>query len=105
MPPQPCYITTPIYYVNDRPHIGHCYTTTVADVLARAHRLLGRDVHAATLPLLDAEAAARVRRYLVVDKAGRAGPYRSVNQAILDARPEWAGQIEHELAEAERERC
>ena len=37
------YITTPIYYVNDRPHIGHCYTTVVADVAARAARLLGRD--------------------------------------------------------------
>ena len=33
------YITTPIYYVNDRPHIGHCYTTVLADVLARAGRL------------------------------------------------------------------
>ena len=31
----PCYVTTPIYYVNDRPHIGHVYTTTMADVLAR----------------------------------------------------------------------
>ncbi len=40
---QPYYITTPIYYVNDRPHIGHCYTTTVADVAARFARLLGRD--------------------------------------------------------------
>lgn len=40
----PYYITTPIYYVNDRPHIGHCYTTTVADVAARFARLLGRDV-------------------------------------------------------------
>jgi methionyl-tRNA synthetase len=38
------YITTPIYYVNDRPHIGHVYTTTVADVLARFHRLRGDDV-------------------------------------------------------------
>jgi methionyl-tRNA synthetase len=37
------YVTTPIYYVNDRPHIGHVYTTTVADVLARYHRLLGDD--------------------------------------------------------------
>ena len=45
MPPDPYYITTPIYYVNDRPHIGHCYTTTVADVAARAQRLLGRDVY------------------------------------------------------------
>ena len=39
-----CYITTPIYYVNDRPHIGHCYTTLLGDVAARAQRLLGRDV-------------------------------------------------------------
>ncbi len=35
------YVTTPIYYVNDKPHIGHAYTTIVADVLARYHRLLG----------------------------------------------------------------
>ena len=35
------YITTPIYYANDRPHIGHAYTTTLADVLVRYHRLLG----------------------------------------------------------------
>ncbi len=35
------YVTTPIYYVNDRPHIGHAYTTILADVLARYHRLLG----------------------------------------------------------------
>lgn len=38
------YVTTPIYYVNDRPHIGHCYTTLVADVAARFARLFGRDV-------------------------------------------------------------
>jgi methionyl-tRNA synthetase len=37
------YLTTPIYYVNARPHIGHTYTTIVADVLARRHRLLGDD--------------------------------------------------------------
>ncbi|WP_428388386.1 methionine--tRNA ligase [Mucisphaera sp.] len=39
------YITTPIYYVNASPHIGHIYTTTIADVLARYHRLLGDNVH------------------------------------------------------------
>lgn len=39
----PYSITTPIYYVNDRPHIGHCYTTTVADAAARFARLMGRD--------------------------------------------------------------
>lgn len=38
------YITTPIYYVNDVPHIGHAYTTIAADVLARYHRRLGDDV-------------------------------------------------------------
>ncbi|MBI3956872.1 MAG: methionine--tRNA ligase [Candidatus Kerfeldbacteria bacterium] len=38
------YITTPIYYVNDKPHIGHVYTTLAADVLARWHRLRGGDV-------------------------------------------------------------
>lgn len=37
------YVTTPIYYVNDKPHIGHAYTTMLADMLARAHRLLGHD--------------------------------------------------------------
>ena len=36
------YITTPIYYVNDEPHIGHAYTTILADVLARFARLRGR---------------------------------------------------------------
>jgi methionyl-tRNA synthetase len=41
MKKQKFYVTTPIYYVNDRPHIGHSYTTVLADVLARYHRLLG----------------------------------------------------------------
>ena len=43
-PKRPCFITTPIYYVNDRPHIGHAYTSLAADVLARWRRLEGRDV-------------------------------------------------------------
>ena len=38
------YITTPIYYVNDVPHIGHAYTTIAADVIARWHRISGEDV-------------------------------------------------------------
>jgi methionyl-tRNA synthetase len=38
------YVTTPIYYVNDVPHIGHSYTTIAADVLARWHRQQGADV-------------------------------------------------------------
>ena len=39
-----CYITTPIYYVNDEPHIGHAHTTVLADVLARYGRLQGKHV-------------------------------------------------------------
>jgi methionyl-tRNA synthetase len=38
------YITTPIYYVNAQPHIGHVYTTTVCDIVARYHRMLGEEV-------------------------------------------------------------
>ncbi|MEW6109093.1 MAG: methionine--tRNA ligase [Nitrospirota bacterium] len=38
------YVTTPIYYVNDIPHIGHAYTTIAADILARYYRLTGRRV-------------------------------------------------------------
>jgi methionyl-tRNA synthetase len=41
----PFYITTPIYYVNDYPHIGHAYTTVAADVMARYHRLMGKPVY------------------------------------------------------------
>lgn len=38
------YVTTPIYYVNDRPHIGHAYTTIACDVMARFMRLDGQEV-------------------------------------------------------------
>ena len=38
------YITTPIYYVNDKPHVGHAYSTIIADTLARYHRALGDEV-------------------------------------------------------------
>ncbi|MFZ2801277.1 MAG: class I tRNA ligase family protein, partial [Syntrophorhabdus sp.] len=38
------YITTPIYYINDVPHIGHAYTTIAADIMARYKRICGFDV-------------------------------------------------------------
>ena len=38
------YITTPIYYVNDKPHLGHAYTSLVADTVARYKKLLKQDV-------------------------------------------------------------
>ncbi len=40
--PKRFYVTTPIYYVNDAPHIGHAYTTLACDALARFMRLAGR---------------------------------------------------------------
>ena len=39
------YLTTPLYYVNDKPHIGHAYTTILADVLTRYHHIMGDEVH------------------------------------------------------------
>jgi methionyl-tRNA synthetase len=44
MPNKSFYATTPIYYVNDAPHIGHAYTTVAGDVLTRWHRQRGEDV-------------------------------------------------------------
>jgi len=43
--PEPFYVTTPIYYVNDRPHLGHAYTTVVADVVNRFHRMCGQETY------------------------------------------------------------
>jgi methionyl-tRNA synthetase len=40
---KPIYITTPIYYVNDKPHIGHAYTTIAADLMTRFYRMAGRE--------------------------------------------------------------
>lgn len=48
MPGKYFYITTPIYYVNDVPHIGHAYTTIAADVMARYKRMIGFEVMFAT---------------------------------------------------------
>jgi len=42
------YVSTPIYYVNDAPHVGHAYCTVLADVAARWHRMAGEDVHFVT---------------------------------------------------------
>ncbi|MDP2821051.1 MAG: class I tRNA ligase family protein, partial [bacterium] len=44
MPKEKILITTPIYYVNDEPHLGHTYTTLIADILTRYFRLSGKKV-------------------------------------------------------------
>jgi methionyl-tRNA synthetase len=43
--PKPFYVTTPIYYVNARPHLGHAYTTIVADVITRFHTMRPAEVY------------------------------------------------------------
>ena len=48
VPKDPFYISTPIYYVNGLPHLGHAYTSVAADVIARFQRKLGRDVYFVT---------------------------------------------------------
>jgi methionyl-tRNA synthetase len=65
------YVTTPIYYVNATPHIGHAYTTIVADILARHHRLrgdetfflTGTDEHGTNIPRRAAEAGLDVKDF------------------------------------------
>lgn len=48
MPRKAFFITAPIYYVNDKPHVGHAYSTIVADTLARTHKALGEEVYFVT---------------------------------------------------------
>jgi methionyl-tRNA synthetase len=43
--PQRCYVTTPIYYLNARPHIGHAYCTVATDAVARYRKLFGEEVY------------------------------------------------------------
>ena len=54
------YLTTPIYYVNSTPHIGHAYTTIAADILVRHHRQRGEDTFFLTGVDEHAEKVARV---------------------------------------------
>ena len=65
------YVTTPIYYVNSTPHIGHAYTTIAADILARHHRqrgeevffLTGVDEHASSVARVAAEQGLEPQEY------------------------------------------
>ena len=66
------YVTTPIYYVNATPHIGHAYTTIAADILARHHRqrgdetffLTGTDEHGTNIPRVAEEAGIDVKEFV-----------------------------------------
>jgi methionyl-tRNA synthetase len=72
--PETFYVTTPIYYVNAAPHLGHAYTTIAADVMARHHRQRGEDVFFLTgtdehgEPVADAAHAAGVEPQELADR-------------------------------------
>jgi methionyl-tRNA synthetase len=80
------YITTPIYYVNATPHVGHAYTTIAADILARHHRqrgdetffLTGTDEHGTNIPRVAAEAGLDVKEF--VDR--NAGAFREMTERV-----------------------
>ena len=81
------YLTTPIYYVNATPHIGHAYTTIVADILARHHRLrgdetfflTGTDEHGTNIPRRAAEAGLDVKEFVDRNSAAFEEMTRRIN--------------------------
>jgi len=77
------YITTPIYYVNDKPHIGHAYTTIAADVLARYHKRLGEDVFFLTGTDEHGDKVAEAAK-----KAGKS-PQEFTDQVVKDFQKAW----------------
>ena len=76
-------ITTPIYYPNDRLHIGHAYTTVAADAIARFHRLRGEDVFFVT--------GTDEHGQKIEDRAGKVGktPIAYVDEIVSDIRELW----------------
>ena len=76
-------ITTPIYYPNDRLHIGHAYTTVAADAIARFHRLRGEDVFFVT--------GTDEHGQKIEDRAGKVGktPIAYVDEIVSDIRDLW----------------
>jgi methionyl-tRNA synthetase len=72
LPAMSFYLTTPIYYVNATPHIGHAYTTIAADIVVRHHRqrreetfyLTGTDEHGTNIPRVAAEAGLDVKEFV-----------------------------------------
>lgn len=77
--PKAYFVSTPIYYVNDAPHIGHAYTTTAGDVLTRWHRQRGEDVW--FLTGVD-EHGTKVERAAA---AGGVSPQQWVDRLVTDA--------------------
>ena len=72
------YVTTPIYYVNGEPHLGHAYSTVAADILARHHRQRGEDVFFLTGTDEHGEPVAEQAETIVLEAGpnGLSGSYR-----------------------------
>jgi hypothetical protein len=68
---KPFFITTPIFYVNARPHIGHLYSALLADSVARYQRLRGRDVVFATGTDEHGQKVLQLRRLCLGDRGSR----------------------------------
>jgi methionyl-tRNA synthetase len=104
---QSCYITTPIYYVNGDPHIGHAYTSIAADVMARFKRLDGYDVFFLTgtdehgQKVEQAAAAAGVDPQTFVD--GISANFRAMSDAMGVSYDDWmrTTQERHKVSCAE----
>jgi methionyl-tRNA synthetase len=104
---QSCYITTPIYYVNGEPHIGHAYTSIAADVMARFKRLDGYDVFFLTgtdehgQKVEQAAAAAGVDPQTWVD--GISANFRAMSDAMGVSYDDWIRTTEerHKVSCAE----
>ena len=87
MPGVRFYVTTPIYYVNSTPHVGHAYTTIVADILARHHRLrgdetfflTGTDEHGTNIPRRAADAGLGVEEFVERNAAAFQEMTRRIN--------------------------
>src|SRR3546814_18554329 len=76
------YITTPIYYVNDDPHIGHAYTTLACDVLARFKRLDGYNVYFLTGTDEHGQKVEKSASKASIDQIGRAACRERVDQYV-----------------------
>ena len=87
------YLTTPIYYVNSTPHIGHAYTTIAADIVVRHHRqrgdetyfLTGVDEHADKVARVAAEQGLEPRDYTdrIVERLAGGAPAGRRDQRLL----------------------
>ncbi|MCB0362373.1 MAG: class I tRNA ligase family protein, partial [Bdellovibrionales bacterium] len=79
------YVTTPLYYVNDLPHIGTAYSTIVADVLRRYHRLIGEETRFLTGTDEHGQKCqqAAERRHLA--------PQKHCDEMVINFKTAWAG--------------